>query len=180
MSTRNEKIQDSAEATVAKTGTTASLAVARLRRYESDLRAELNALNGDVVSDLVAYANTGKPGDIPERAVRAQAIRTVLAAIPQAVARIETERSDILRMNAETANADKRKAAVKVYREHLAEFDARYSKLAHSRDKSALHRAADELVRLAREAGRLTDLRLCLKRGKWQYRHRVNEVASRV
>jgi hypothetical protein len=44
----------------------ANTAIARLLRYENELKAELETRGRDgVVSDLIAYANTGKPTDIP-------------------------------------------------------------------------------------------------------------------
>lgn len=176
MQTRNEKLRDNTQAETVATEKVASLAITRLRRYEEKLMAEFEAC-GDVVCDLLAYANTGKLSDVPERVARAQAIKTVLAAIPRAIASLEDERNAAVRLRNDTVSSTRAAAAKKAYKEGLKEFEANYSELAHSRDKSALRLAVNELARLAREAGMLSDLRHCFRRSAWRGRYRADELA---
>lgn len=152
-------------------------AIGRLRHYESELKAELDAHGrGDVIADLITYANTGKPGDIPGRLARTRAIKTVLEAIPQAIARFETERNEILRQRNKAANIVRYEAARKAYKKALQDLDARYAKLARSGDGTALIKAADEVARLAGEARMMADLRKYF-RVKWKYRPRGADLA---
>ena len=154
-----------------------NMAIARLQRYENKLKAELETYGrGDAVSDLIAYANTGKPNDIPGRVARAQEIRTVLAAIPQAMARIEAERNEAMRQHNEVVTATHRDAARKKYKQKLQEFDARYAELARSGDGTAFLKAADEVARLAGEAMMTDDLRKYF-RGEWRNRRRGADLA---
>ncbi len=164
------------ETRAATAETAANKAIARLRQYESELKAEMGTHGRDgVVSDLIAYANTGKPSDIPGRAARAQAIKTVLAAIPQVISRIEEKLNETQRARNQALNADVR-AAKKAYIEGLSEFDEHYKELAHSPDHAELLKAADELVRLAGNALMMTDLRKHF-REKWRNRHRAADLA---
>lgn len=171
-----ERLTD-ADTRAAATDKVANMAIARLRRYEMKLKEELQAC-GDVYSDLIAYANTGKPSDIPGHLARAQAIKTVLAEIPRAIAAFADEHNAAVRLRNEAASSARATAARKAYKIGLKEFEAHYSELAHSRDRSALRRAGKELARLAREAGEISDLRRRFKKVAWRGRYRISELAQ--
>lgn len=150
-------------------------AIARLRAYEVELQRELATLEGSVMSALFAYAHAGEPTDIPGRSMRAQAISTVLAAMPAAIGYLAEECRDAMHERNAVVNAAAREGARAMYKERLAQFDANYNALSQSHDLNALHRAAGELAKLASKALMIEDLRECL-RSKFGSRHRASEL----